>query len=114
MAMPAASPNATISAATRRERKSATSRSARRVGLAQRLLEVRQHGRRQTVGGPDFVRHVDADALRIALLDDLGQPRRRQELIVGARFGDQVAARAEGQPLDAIGAAIGEHVVADP
>src|ERR687896_415069 len=41
-----------------------------REGFAQRLHEMPVHRVGQAVGGADLVRHVHADALRIAFLDE--------------------------------------------
>jgi hypothetical protein len=59
------------------------------------------------------VRHVEADAFRIARFHVIGERRCRRDDVVGARLAEQVAARAEGGALDAVAAAIGEDVIAD-
>ena len=84
---------------------------ARGIGLAERLHEVIAHGHGEAVGRTDLLRHVDADALRVALAHELRQHRGRRHAVVGAGFVDEVAARPEGDALHAV-AAQEEHVVA--
>ena len=85
----------------------------RRVRLAERLRQVLVHGVGQPVGRADLFGHVDADASGIPLLDERRQRRRRGEDVVCAGLLDHVAARPERGALDAIAAAIREHVIAD-
>src|SRR5687767_12985306 len=75
---------------------------------------MRQHRHRQAIGGTDLVRHVEADALRIALFHVGGECGGRRDDVVGAGLVQHVAARPERGALDAIAAAIREHVIADP
>ncbi|MGQ0733097.1 MAG: hypothetical protein ACT4QD_05500 [Acidobacteriota bacterium] len=71
------------------------------------------HRMRQAIGGSEFRRHVDADALGVALGDEGTKRRGRRNDIVRPRLLEQVAAGSERSPLDTVGSAIGEDVVAD-
>ena len=115
--MPAASPKATISVATRRDRKSETSFSAvtRRPAYGSPSVFFRWASMvtdRPSAGpiSSDMLTPIrfGSRAFTISASVDAGS-----ELVVGARLLEQVAAGPERQPLDAVAAAIGEHVVAD-
>ena len=84
----------------------------RRVGLAQRLHELRVHRHAEAVGRADLVRHVHADPLRIARLHHRREARRRPERVVGAGLFHQIAAGPERQAFDTIAPQV-EDVVAD-